>query len=650
MLELPQVFARSIIDSSLDMIIVVDERRRILEFNPAAQHAFGYRSEEVLGRSIDLLYADQRFGEHIYTIARQQGRYVHEVVNRRKDGMEFDSLLSASVLCDGAGDILGVMSVFRDITDQKRAVAELRKAKEEAEAANQAKTEFLATMSHEIRTPMNAIIGMADLLWETPLMPEQQEYVGICRRASLSLLTLLNDILDLSKVEAGYVELEQIEFDLREVIDKTSEMMALRAHEKDLELGCSVAPDVAVDFIGDPNRLKQVLLNLIGNAIKFTDKGEVVLRVIQDPDAKQLGALRFMVSDTGIGIPAEKLDGVFERFVQADSSTTRKYGGTGLGLTISKRLVELMGGQLRVESIEGKGSTFSFTASFTPVAHPQPVHSTLDLTGVKTLVADDNETNRLILNEALSSWGALITEVSDGESVLLALQKDHATEPYRLVLLDCRMPDLSGFEVVQKCMEMSTLDGTTVIVLTSDSRSADIAKSYKLGLGGYLVKPIRRSDLHKAISIAMNRPNGLGSTVAAERVLQREEPSLKILLVEDSSDNALLIRSYLKKELCEIDHAENGQAAFERFQGGHYQLVLMDMHMPVMDGYTATQHIRQWERRYGQQPIPILALTAFGMKEEEQKSLNAGCTAHLVKPIRKATLLAAIAQYAWSQT
>jgi two-component system, sensor histidine kinase and response regulator len=650
MLELPQVFARSIIDSSLDMIIVVDERRRILEFNPAAQHAFGYRSEEVLGRSIDLLYADQRFGEHIYTIARQQGRYVHEVVNRRKDGMEFDSLLSASVLCDGAGDILGVMSVSRDITDQKRAVAELRKAKEEAEAANQAKTEFLATMSHEIRTPMNAIIGMADLLWETPLMPEQQEYVGICRRASLSLLTLLNDILDLSKVEAGYVELEQIEFDLREVIDKTSEMMALRAHEKDLELGCSVAPDVAVDFIGDPNRLKQVLLNLIGNAIKFTDKGEVVLRVIQDPDPKQLGALRFMVSDTGIGIPAEKLDGVFERFVQADSSTTRKYGGTGLGLTISKRLVELMGGQLRVESIEGKGSTFSFTASFTPVAHPQPVHSTLDLTGVKTLVADDNETNRLILNEALSSWGALITEVSDGESALLALQKDHATEPYRLVLLDCRMPDLSGFEVVQKCMEMSTLDGTTVIVLTSDSRSADIAKSYKLGLGGYLVKPIRRSDLHKAISIAMNRPNGLGSTVAAERVLQREEPSLKILLVEDSSDNALLIRSYLKKELCEIDHAENGQAAFERFQGGHYQLVLMDMHMPVMDGYTATQHIRQWERRYGQQPIPILALTAFGMKEEEQKSLNAGCTAHLVKPIRKATLLAAIAQYAWSQT
>ncbi|HTK86278.1 MAG TPA: response regulator [Nitrospiraceae bacterium] len=652
MLKLSEAFARSIIDSSLDMIIVVDEHRRILEFNPAAQHAFGYRPDDVLGRSIDLLYVDPRFSAHIYTTARQQGRYVHEVVNRRKDGTEFDSLLSASVLRDGAGSIIGVMSVSRDITDQKRAVAELCRAKDEAEAANHAKTEFLATISHEIRTPMNAIIGMADLLWETPLMPEQQEYVGIFRRASLSLLTLLNDILDLSKVEAGYVELERIEFDLREVVDKASEIMALRAQEKDLELGCSVAPEVPVWFIGDPNRLKQILLNLIGNAIKFTEKGEVVLRVVQDPDAKQSGALRFMVSDTGIGIPSEKLDGVFERFVQADSSTTRKYGGTGLGLTISKRLVELMGGQLRVESIEGKGSTFSFTACFTPVAHPQPVHSALeiDLTGVRTLVADDNETNRLILNEALSSWGALVTEVSDGTLALLELQKDHATEPYRLVLLDCRMPNLSGFEVVQKCLETSILDGTTVMILTSDSRSADIAKSYKLGLGGYLVKPIRRSDLHRAITIAMNRPKGLGSTAAAERVIPREETSLKILLVEDSADNALLIRSYLKKELCEIDHAENGQAAFERFQGGHYQLVLMDMHMPVMDGYTATQHIREWERRHGQQPIPILALTAFGLKEEEQKSLNAGCTAHLVKPIRKATLLAAIAHYARSGT
>jgi CheY-like chemotaxis protein/anti-sigma regulatory factor (Ser/Thr protein kinase) len=462
----------------------------------------------------------------------------------------------------------------------------------------------------------------------------------------------LNDILDLSKVEAGYLELEKIEFDLREVIDKASEMMALRAHEKGLELGCSVAPDVTVNLIGDPNRLRQVLLNLIGNAIKFTEKGEVVLRVIQDQDVEEPGALRFMVSDTGIGIPAGKLESVFERFVQADSSTTRKYGGTGLGLTISKRLVELMGGRIRVDSKEGTGSTFSFTARFAPQAHPPHRHSMpeINLAGMKTLVADDNATNRLILKEALSSWGALVTEAPGGESALLELQKAHAAEPYQLVLLDCRMPDLSGFDVVQKFMDTSTLDGMTVMVLTSDSRSADIAKSYKLGLGGYLVKPIRRSDLHKAITIAVNRPNGLGSVVSLVGTTRREEGALKILLVEDSADNALLIRSYLKKAACEIDHVENGQAAFERFQGGHYDLVLMDMHMPVMDGYTAAQHIRHWEQGRGRQPIPILALTAFGMKEEEQKSLKAGCTAHLIKPIRKATLLAAIAQYARSVT
>jgi PAS domain S-box-containing protein len=635
-LTLSQAWARNIIDSSLDMVIVFDKARHIIEFNRAAQDAFGYGPGEVLGQSMDMLYLDRQVGEHLYATAMQHGRYVHEVSNRRKDGTQFASLLSASVLRDGSGEILGVMSVFSDITEQKRAVAELRKAKEAAESANQAKTEFLAGMSHEIRTPMNAIIGMADLLWDTPLVPEQQEYVGIFRRAGLSLLNLLNDILDLSKVEAGYLELDRIEFDLREVIDKTSEMMGLRADEKGLELGCSVAPGVTVDLVGDPNRLKQVLLNLVGNAIKFTEKGHVVLRVIEDPEIKEPGALRFMVSDTGIGIRSEKIKSVFERLVQADSSTTRKYGGSGLGLTISKRLVELMGGRIWVDSVEGQGSTFSFTARLPPQPCRQHrIVSQINLAGVKTLIADDNATNRLILKEALTSWGAWVTEVSGGESALLELHTNHATEPYQLVLLDCLMPDLNGFDVVDKFMNMSNLGGITVIVLTSDCRSADLAKSYKLGLGGYLVKPIRRSDL-KAITIAMNRPNGLGSTVSANNAVELEGRCVKILLLEDSPDNALLIHAYLKKTACEIHHAENGQTGFERFQGGHYDVVLMDMHMPVMDGYTATERIRDWERQHGRQPVPILALTAFGMKAEAQKSLNVGCTAHLVKPIRKA--------------
>jgi PAS domain S-box-containing protein len=651
-LEVSREFAGNIVASSLDMIIVTDNNRRIIEFNRAAEEAFGYQSAEVLGQSIRLLYVEPRTSEEIFTATLKQGRHVQEVINRKKDGTLFHSLLSASVLRDGGGGIIGVMGVSRDITEHKGAVEELRRAKESAEAANQAKSEFLASMSHEIRTPMNAIIGMADLLWETRLNVEQQEYVGIFRRAGMSLLNLLNDILDLSKVEAGYVELERMDFDLWDVIDKTAEMMALRAHEKDLEFACSVAPGVPTQLIGDPNRLRQILLNLIGNAIKFTDKGQVVLRVIHDPgsvpDGSGVATIRFTISDTGIGISKDKLEVVFEPFTQADSSTTRRYGGTGLGLTISRRLVELMGGRIWAESAVGQGSTFFCTATFPLQSTPQPAKEAdeLDLAGMKTLVADDHAANRIILQEALASWGAVVTDVPGGRAALDELCRAAAGDPYRLVLLDSCMPDMNGFDVIERLTERGSLDGATVMVLTSDSRSPDIGRSYKMGLGGYLVKPIRRSDLKKAIAIAINRPNGLGSApVKPEAAVGGDGMPLRILLVEDSADNVLLIRSYLKNVPCRLDHAENGKTAVERFQTAHYDVVLMDMQMPVMDGYSATHHIRLWERRHGRPAVPILALTAFGMKEEEARSRAAGCTAHLTKPIRKATLFAAIAEH-----
>jgi PAS domain S-box-containing protein len=652
-LEVSREFAGNIVASSLDMIIVTDNNRRIIEFNRAAEEAFGYESAEVLGQSIRLLYADPSTSKEIFTATLKQGRHVQEVLNRKKDGTLFHSLLSASVLRDGGGGTIGVMGVSRDITEQKRAVEELRRAKESAEAANQAKSEFLASMSHEIRTPMNAIIGMADLLWDTRLNVEQQEYVGIFRRAGMSLLNLLNDILDLSKVEAGYIELERMEFDLWDVIDKTAEMMALRAHEKDLEFACSIAPGVPTQLIGDPNRLRQILLNLIGNAIKFTDKGEVVLRVTCDSGSIRDGTgevtIRFTISDTGIGISKDKLELVFEPFTQADSSTTRRYGGTGLGLTISRRLVALMGGRIWAESAVGQGSTFFCTAMFARQCTPQPPKEAdeINLAGMKTLVADDHAVNRVILREALVSWGAVVTEVPGGRVALEELRRAAAGDPYRLVLLDSRMPDMNGFDVIERLTQGGSLDGTTVMVLTSDSRSPDIGRSYKLGLGGYLVKPIRRSDLKKALAIAINRPNGLGSAPAKpEAAVGSDGTPLRILLVEDSADNVLLIRSYLKNVKCRLDHAENGKTAVERFQAAPYDLVLMDMQMPVMDGYSATQHIRQWEGRQGRPAVPILALTAFGMKEEEARSRAVGCQAHLTKPIRKATLFAAIAEHA----
>jgi PAS domain S-box-containing protein len=503
-----QFYTRSLIESNIDAIMTTDPSGIITDVNKQMEALTGCTRDELIGAPFKSYFTDpERAEAGIKLVLREKKVTDYELTACAGDGKQTVVSYNATTFYDRDRTLQGVFAAARDVTERKRVEAELQQAKAIAESASQTKSDFLASMSHEIRTPMNAIIGIADLLAKTPLSPEQDKYVQIFRRAGDNLLNLVNDILDLSKVEASQLELERTGFSLNDLLEKVKEMVAVRAHEKGLALVCEIAPEVPTDLVGDPTRLRQVLLNLLGNAIKFTEFGEVALRVTPDADGSVLGTLRFTISDTGIGIPEEKLGAVFERFTQADSSTTRRYGGSGLGLTISKRLVELMGGHISVES-GLEGSVFSFVVP-------------------------------------LETWA--------GATSRAPMSVGTGPEP-----------------------------------------------------------PL---------------------------------PAMHILLVEDSADNRTITMAYLRDTPYRVEIAENGAVAYEKFTAGHYDLVLMDRQMPVMDGLTATRAMREWQQANHRTPTPIIALTASALKGDQEKCVAAGCTAYLTKPIKQDVLLQAIKEH-----
>jgi len=645
-----------LLQNSSDVIGLFDAEGTVLYQTPSIYRVLGYRSEDRIGKNVfrdPIVHPDDMLQKRSFfdRLVNQPRTVVMAEFRLRHSSGSWRNIeaIGQNFLDDPA--VAGIVANYRDITERKRAAEGWQQAAEAAKAANRAKDEFLANVSHEIRTPMNAILGMTELALDTPLNESQRQFLKTIESAADNLLSIINDLLDFSKIEAGKLELNPSDFSLQSVVGDTLRALAIRAHKKGLELACNIQSDVVDALVGDAGRLRQVLLNLVGNAIKFTDRGEVVVGVesLGNPSRNCEVVLRFIVTDTGIGIPLEKQKKIFQPFEQEDTSITRRYGGTGLGLTIAASLVAQMGGEIVVESQPGRGSTFSFTARFERQPHPVElaVVPPLDLLlNLRVLIVDDNATNRRILMEWLQNWRMQPVAVGDGFEALEVLLHAHTEfRPFSLVLLDCRMPGMDGLTLAAKIRERRELDFTQIILLTSGDRPGDMARSRELRIHSHLLKPVQPSELLDAIQRALSqtsrdRPavDSLGpGDVSEQAAFAQPEVPLAILVAEDNVFNVLLLEQLLGRRGHCVRTAMNGREALALAETGTFDLLLLDIHMPELDGFQVVQAIRERERSSGEY-LPVIAFTARSGKEERERCLAVGMDDFLAKPVQASSL------------
>lgn len=651
-------FYRTILDSMNDALAIVDVLDlRIVAVNRGFLESYDVEENLILGKKcFEVTHGRDRvcappddpcpLARTLASGAHASAEHEHTLHDGRKVFME----ISTSPILDENGNVVQVIHISRDITLRREAQRAREEARRAAEEANQAKSTFLANMSHEIRTPLGGIMGMAELALDTELDEDQVNILNTINNEARSLQVVINDILDFSKIEAGRLELEQIPFDPRWLVEDVAGSTAVLAERKGLEFISYIAADLPSQVVGDPGRLRQILLNLTANALKFTLEGEVVVEAAVDELLGDRVRLRFQVKDTGIGIPRESQAKIFESFTQADGSTSRRFGGSGLGTAIARQLVHMMGGEIGLESEPACGSLFWFTAIFSLPRAPRPALLTeaVDLNGLTALVVDDNPTNLSILRTYLDSWGCRPTEAQSGAEALARLQDALSRrEPYSLLITDQRMEGMDGFTLCRRVREVEKLRELPILLLTSMGSLGDGKLCLEIGIQGYLTKPVRREELHKAIQAVL----GLARLPAAERgnrLISRHAlaedygvgKSVQVLLVEDYPTNQKVILSFLQTSSYHVDLAENGRAAVEAFRRKVYDIVLMDVQMPELDGYEATRLIRALERESASgRRVPIIALTAHATREDQNKCVAAGMDDFLSKPIRRTVLL-----------